>query len=528
MDDSRINEINIKDSEMKQLDFFIKACNSICKILIYDIKQYTGSGFFLKTRKENKDFYCLFTCEHVITKEIIENKKTIIEISYDNLNKTFEILLDKEMRFIREYTYLGIDATVIEILPEDKIDEKYFLKCNLDYLYNFEILEKRTIFVLQFPSGGPLKYSKGEIKSIDKYSKEFTHTASTEGGSSGSPIFLEDTTTVIGIHKQGNKKNNLNYANFIGIIINSLKENLSYSTIYISFQNKKIKIFEGEISMKNGIIENNGKYFFENGMYYIGRLINLSAYGEGIIYNKKDIKSNKNSIYYEGDFVNGKKEGKGKLFYDNGEYYIGDFLNDKRNGKGIIYHKDDSFKYIGDFENDKLKGKGELINNKFHYLGDIDDGFPNGKGSLQINEYNIFYEGDFVEGKFEGNGKLIYPNGNYYIGQFLNGEKHGSGILFSSDHTILYEGDYAKGEYEGEGKLLIKGADGVDRYFVGNFKKGKKNGHGELYEKNGKIIFEGQFHKDKPEGSFKFFRDKKYTTFDIKNLEISNLKNIKE
>ena len=75
---------------------------------------------------------------------------------------------------------------------------------------------------------------------------------------------------------------------------------------------------------------------------------------------------------------------------------------------------------------------------------------------------------------------------------------------------------------------MIKGADGVDRYFVGNFKKGKKNGHGELYEKNGKIIFEGQFHKDKPEGIFKFFRDKKYTTFDIKNLEISNLKNIKE
>ena len=84
------------------------------------------------------------------------------------------------MRFIREYPYLGIDATVIEILPEDKVDEKYFLKCNPDYLYSFENLQKRTIFVLQFPGRGPLKYSSGNIESIDKYSKEFTHTASTE------------------------------------------------------------------------------------------------------------------------------------------------------------------------------------------------------------------------------------------------------------------------------------------------------------------------------------------------------------
>ena len=209
MDNSRINDVNIKDSKLKQIDYFVKACNSICKILIDNISK-TGSGFFLKTRKEHKDFYCLITCEHVITKENIENTMTIIEVSYDNLNKTFEILLNKHMRFIREYAYLGIDATVIEILPEDKIDEKYFLKFNLDYLYNFEQLENKTIFVLQFPGGGPLKYSEGKIKSKDKYSNEFSHTASTEGGSSGSPIFLKDITTVIGIHKQGNKKLNEN------------------------------------------------------------------------------------------------------------------------------------------------------------------------------------------------------------------------------------------------------------------------------------------------------------------------------
>ena len=520
MDNSRINEVNINNSEMKQIDYFVKACNSICKILVYDIKPYTGSGFFLKTRKENEDFYCLITCEHVITKDKIESKTTIIEVSYDNLNKTFEILLNEDMRFIRDYTYLGIDGSVIEILPEDKVDEKYFLKCNPDYLYSFENLQKRTIFVLQFPGGGPLKYSSGKIESIDKYSKEFTHKASTESGSSGSPIFLEDTTTVIGIHKQGNKKNNENYGNFIGIIINSLKENIPYSIAYKDDLNTKV--FEGETLLKNDIFENNGKRFYDNDMYYIGKLINLSEFGEGIIYKKSGNNRNKDTIYYEGDFVDGKKEGKGKLFYDDGEYYIGDFLNDKRHGKGIIYYKDNMQKYKGDFENDVAKGKGELFQKNYYYFGDFNDGVPNGKGFLLIYEYNFTYEGDFVDGKFEGNGKLIYPNGNYYIGQFLDCKKYGNGILFSSDHKIIYEGEYVNGEYEGEGKVMMKSGDS---YYIGEFKKGERSGHGEIYDKNGTIIMEGQFFKDKPEGSCKYFKGNKCCIFDVKNLKISNLKN---
>ena len=46
--------------------------------------------------------------------------------------------------------------------------------------------------------------AKGKIKSINKY--EFTHLANTEQGSSGSPIFLENSIHVIGIHKEGNIK----------------------------------------------------------------------------------------------------------------------------------------------------------------------------------------------------------------------------------------------------------------------------------------------------------------------------------
>ena len=42
---------------------------------------------------------------------------------------------------------------------------------------------------------------------------------------------------------------------------------------------------------------------------------------------------------YEGDFIKGKKEGKGKFIWENGDYYIGKFLNDLKSGKGKIYYK---------------------------------------------------------------------------------------------------------------------------------------------------------------------------------------------
>ena len=33
-------------------------------------------------------------------------------------------------------------------------------------------------------------------------------------------------------------------------------------------------------------------------------------------------------------------EGKGILYYNDGERYEGEFLNDKKDGKGILYYKD--------------------------------------------------------------------------------------------------------------------------------------------------------------------------------------------
>ena len=71
---------------------------------------------------------------------------------------------------------------------------------------------------------------------------EFLHDISTDHGSSGSPVILDDTLEVIGIHKQGiplnlyNKKIGVNKGSFIGHILDKIKYKLNYE--YKNINNK--------------------------------------------------------------------------------------------------------------------------------------------------------------------------------------------------------------------------------------------------------------------------------------------------
>ena len=57
---------------------------------------------------------------------------------------------------------------------------------------------------------------------------------------------------------------------------------------------------------------------------------------ENINNNNFQIK-NYNEGRYEGQLINGKKEGKGTFYYINGGKYEGDWKNDMKEGKGIDY-----------------------------------------------------------------------------------------------------------------------------------------------------------------------------------------------
>ena len=128
---------------------------------------------------------------------MVKNRDKII-FYYDNETKKKEIYLNTEERFIKDFIDINLDVLIIEILSKDNIEKEYFLLPYIDYMFNYEGLINKEITIIQYP-GGKLSYFNGIIK--EKKKNGITHLASTEPGSSGSPIFIKDIIKVIGIHK---------------------------------------------------------------------------------------------------------------------------------------------------------------------------------------------------------------------------------------------------------------------------------------------------------------------------------------
>ena len=118
--------------------------------------------------------------------------------------------------------------------------------------------------------------------------------------------------------------------------------------------------------------------------------------------------NHKTEIYlygkYEGDFKNGKKDGKGTMTYKNEYIYEGNWKDGKRDGKGIYLNKTNKDKYEGDFKLDKAEGKG---------VADYDNGDK--------------YEGDYKDWNKDGKGIYYYNNGDKYEGDFKNDKSEGIG-----------------------------------------------------------------------------------------------------
>ena len=167
---------------------------SLCKVVAPNI---TSSGFFIQLFKGEQDFYCLMVNEHVINKTIIEQKEEIY-IYYNNESSIREIQLNSEERFIKDFKDINMDATIIEILPNDNIRKDYFL---LPFIDDNNKLIDKDITIIQYLKG-ELNHSYGKIKNIIRQAKyEFAYEANIKEGLSGIPIFLKGTSRVIGISK---------------------------------------------------------------------------------------------------------------------------------------------------------------------------------------------------------------------------------------------------------------------------------------------------------------------------------------
>ena len=205
-----------------------KLYNSIVRIEI-KVEEGTakGTGFFMKSQIKGKEYKFLCTNYHVVSQQFVDSK---IEISiyYGKKNKETKkiIKLDTNERFIKCFEEPK-DICLIKIIESDKIPEDKFLSPDLNYKNGFNEYENENFYLAGYPRVdnqflGERHISSGKIKEIKGF--QFAHTLDTRNGSSGSPICLINNQKIIGIHRAGVKSEHINYATFIGVILDDLEK----------------------------------------------------------------------------------------------------------------------------------------------------------------------------------------------------------------------------------------------------------------------------------------------------------------
>lgn len=109
---------------------------------------------------------------------------------------------------------------------------------------------------------------------------------------------------------------------------------------------------------------------------------------------------------YEGYFLEGQANIKGRLLHADGDVYDGQWINGKAEGEGVYFHSNGN-KYEGEWKQDKQWGKGKEI-------------WTDGAS----------YIGEYIDGKKEGKGEFIWSDGSRYVGGFLNNNLHGEGNMY--------------------------------------------------------------------------------------------------
>ena len=115
--------------------------------------------------------------------------------------------------------------------------------------------------------------------------------------------------------------------------------------------------------------------------------------------------------------------GKASASYPNGDVYEGDFLDGIREGRGVYRYGSNGDKYDGEWRQNRKHGIGKMS--------------YNGKGE---------YQGYWENGRRHGEGVFTYPNGDVYSGWWRFGEKEGTGTYSSKSTKMKMYGDWENGE----------------------------------------------------------------------------------
>lgn len=177
---------------------------------------------------------------------------------------------------------------------------------------------------------------------------------------------------------------------------------------------------------------------------------------------------------YEGQFVEGSRQGKGKyVFQKTGDVYTGHYEENKKHDFGMLT-------YTGKYAEDEEGGEEEARPPRGGtYLGNFYEGFRGCRFDADPNEQTS--EGTFT-----------YVNGDQYVGQWRAGKKQGTGT-----YTYKKDGTKLVGEWE-SGKITVgKWVFPNGTFYSGQFRYNKPFGKGAWVFRNGNQCIGEFVQKDK-------------------------------
>ncbi|KAJ8020140.1 Alsin [Holothuria leucospilota] len=187
-----------------------------------------------------------------------------------------------------------------------------------------------------------------------------------------------------------------------------------------------------------------GTLTWPDGRKYSGHLVNGLQNGFGWSIEPTADSGSKTKVY-QGQWKDGKREGRGFLRYPNGDVYLGYFKDNQCSGNGILQCVNPASIYVGQWKKDCFHGYG-VKDDSLHgekYMGCWQDSKRNGDGFV-ITVDGVYYEGHFSDDKLQGPGILITEDGTCFQGQLNSGPTlNGKGTL------TMPNGDFVEGSFNG-------------------------------------------------------------------------------
>ena len=168
--------------------------------------------------------------------------------------------------------------------------------------------------------------------------------------------------------------------------------------------------------------------------------------------------------------------GKATAKYENGDVYDGDFVNGIREGSGRYSYGKNNDVYVGDWVNNDKHGIGKMIYN-------MDEPPAEGEEDKPVEPKIGEYQGYWENGRRHGEGVFTYPNGDIYSGWWKFGKKEGTGTYVSKETGMRMQGIWANSEMS-TGRWIYP--NGV--FYEGSFKNNKPSGEGTWHFDNGNTL----------------------------------------